>query len=75
MPKKMTKKEAKSIVGKTRPSDLLNMAKSLSLVTWQNTDDDWKRLEAAVVLLGKLAPVRARGLIRWRRQMGIAPGP
>ncbi len=75
MPKKMTKKEAKAILGKTRRSDLLNLAKSLSLVTWQNTDEDWKRLEAAVVLLGKLAPVRARGLIRWRRQMGIAPSP
>lgn len=74
MPKKMTKKEAKAIVGKQRRSDLLNMAKSLSLATWQNTDD-WKRLEAAVVLLGKEAPIRARGLIRWRRQMGIALRP
>ncbi len=29
------------------------------LVTWQNTDEDWKRLEAAVVLLGERAPLQS----------------
>jgi hypothetical protein len=69
--KRITKREAKAVVGKQRRTDLVNMAKALSLVTWQNTPEDWRRLEAAVVLLGDEAPPRARALIRLRRQMGI----
>ena len=42
----MTRKEARKIVGNQPKWALRNMARALQMMTWQNTADDWRRLEA-----------------------------
>ena len=44
-----------------------NMAVALSLMTWQNTEQDWLRLQAALVILAhkrKTARASKRALLR-----------
>jgi hypothetical protein len=56
----MTEEEARQIVGEhTADDELRVIAAALSTRPAQNTDDDWKRLEAACLLLGRLAPPEA----------------
>lgn len=46
--------EAKKIVGNQPTYALKNMVKALQMLTYLNTAEDWKRLEAAkIVLKGK----------------------
>lgn len=48
--------EAKKIVGNQPTYALKNMVKALQMLTFLNTPEDWKRLEAAkIVLKGKKA--------------------
>lgn len=63
----MTLEQARKIVGRQADVFLQNMAVALSLMTWRNTDDDWQRLEAAVVVLGRKCPRRARQALKARR--------
>lgn len=60
----MTKDEARKIVGNQPTWAVQNMAMALSLMSWQNTPDDWRRMEAAVVSLGAKAPKRAREVLK-----------
>lgn len=47
----MTLEEAKSIVGNQPTWALKNMIKALNLFPRLNTSEDWKRLEAAKIVL------------------------
>ena len=47
----MTIEEAKKIVGNQPRWALKNMVKALSMLTWMNTPEDKKRLEAGKLLL------------------------
>jgi hypothetical protein len=49
----MTIEEAKKIVGNQPRWALKNMVKALSMLTWMNTPEDEKRLEAGKLLLKK----------------------
>jgi len=49
----MTLEEARKIVGNTPTYALRNMVKALKLHQWLNTEDDWKRLKAAQLILRK----------------------
>jgi len=49
--KQVTLDEAKSIVGNQPTWALKNMVKALSMMTWRNTGEDEKRLEAAKVII------------------------
>ena len=49
----MTIEEAKKIVGNQPRWALKNMVKALSMLTWMNTPEDEKRLEAVKLLLKK----------------------
>lgn len=42
----MTRKEAKKLLGNQAPWALRNMAKALQMMPWENTAEEWKRLEA-----------------------------
>jgi len=53
----MTEEEARQIVGEhTTDDELRVIAVALSIRPAENTDEDWKRLEAACLLMGHLAP-------------------
>ena len=43
---------ARRVIGNANACNpyLSNMIKALSLMTWDNTVDDWKRLEAAIIV-------------------------
>ena len=56
----MTIEEAHRLIGQQPGTCVRNMAIALTLLTWRNTPDDWQRLEAACVVLGRKAPKRAR---------------
>ena len=56
----MTHDQARKLVGNQPETCVRNMALALSLLTWRNTADDWQRLEAACLVLGRKAPKRAR---------------
>ena len=47
----MTIEEARKIVGRQPLFALKNMVKALKMCQWMNTEDDWKRLEAAQLIL------------------------
>ena len=55
----MTEEEAGQIVGEHTTDELRVIAAALSIRQAENTDQDWKRLEAACLLLGHLAPAEA----------------
>ncbi len=56
----MTEEEARQIVGEpTTDEELRVIAAALSVRPAENTDEDWKRLEAACLLLGHLTPPEA----------------
>jgi len=56
----MTEEEARQIAGEhTTDDELRVIAAALAARPAENTDDDWKRLEAACLLLGRLAPPEA----------------
>jgi len=55
----MTEEEARQIVGSHTTDELRAIAAALSIRPAENTDEGWKRLEAACLLLGYLAPVGA----------------
>jgi hypothetical protein len=70
----MTKDEARKLVGRAPKWILANMAFALSLHPWLNDENDWRRLEAAVVVLGKRAPERAVDILngyKARRAFGL----
>lgn len=46
----MTRNEAKKIVGNQPKWALSNMAKALSMMPWENTPEEWKRVTALRVL-------------------------
>lgn len=60
----MTKEEAARLVGRQPKTCLKNMALALSLYSWNNTPEEWTRLEAAIVHLGRSAPPRARAVLK-----------
>jgi hypothetical protein len=62
----MTKTEAQCLVGNKSHFAIYNMAKELSSKFWRNTDEDWRRLEAAVMVLGRNAPECARIVLKAR---------
>jgi len=47
----MTLEQARKIVGNTPTYALRNMVKALKMHQWLNTEDDWKRLKAAQLIL------------------------
>ena len=49
----MTNSEAKKIIGNSPKYAVRNMAYALQMCPWLNTDDDKRRLEAALIFLGK----------------------
>ena len=55
----MTEEEARQIVGEHTTDELRFIAAALSIRQAENNDEDWKRLEAACLLLGRLAPPEA----------------
>jgi hypothetical protein len=59
----MTPSEARQIIGNQPEWAVRNMAFALTLHSWNNSPDDWQRLEAAVIVLGRKAPKRAR--VNW----------
>lgn len=51
-------------------------ALALSMHTWNNTPDDWARLEEAVTRLGASAPKAAKAaLASYRHSMSKLPNP
>lgn len=60
----MTRDEARRIVGNQPEQCIKNMAMALSLHSWSNTREDWRRLHAACVVLGRKAPRRALSALR-----------
>ena len=61
----MTEEEARQIVGEhTTDDELRVMAAALSIRPAESTDEDWKRLEAACLLLGHLAPPEAVAVLK-----------
>lgn len=59
----MTEEDALKIVGRRPHSELRKMALALSLHSWNNSTDEWRRLEAAVVMLGRRAPEAAKAVL------------
>ena len=59
----MTQQEAKRIVGNQASVFVRNMAVALSFHSWANTPEEWQRLEAACVVLGRSAPRIARNAL------------
>ena len=49
----MTKEEAKKIIGNNPNWAVRNMAKALQMARWDNTAEENRRLEAALIFLGK----------------------
>lgn len=47
----MTTKEAWSIIGNQPKWAIRNMVQALKLMTWRNTNEEWRRLEAAKICL------------------------
>jgi hypothetical protein len=61
----MTEEEARQIVGShATDNELRVIAAALSIRAADNTDEDWKRLEAACLLLGEPAPSRAVAVLK-----------
>lgn len=48
----MTRKEARAIIGNQPKWAVRNMRRALEMMTYRNTPDDWKRLEACYTLAG-----------------------
>jgi hypothetical protein len=46
----MTFDEATKLVGNQPTTCVANMALALSLHTWSNAQDDWRRLDAAIIV-------------------------
>ena len=53
LPLLKTLEEARAVVGNQPRTCIRNMAVSLSLHTHSNTAEDWRRLEAALMVLAK----------------------
>lgn len=66
----MTREDAEKLVGRQPHVALKNMALALTLGAWQNTPEDWKRLEASVIVLGAAAPKRARQFLKRHKEGG-----
>lgn len=64
----MTKDEAKNIIGNQPEFAVKNMALALSMMSRLNTPDDWRRMEAAVMVLGRSAPRRAREVLNYHKE-------
>ena len=47
----MTTKEAWNIIGNQPKWAIKNMVQALQLMTWKNTNEEWRRLEAAKICL------------------------
>jgi transcriptional regulator with XRE-family HTH domain len=61
----MTEEEARQIVGEhTTDDEMPVIAAALSIRPAENTDEDWKRLEAACLLLGHLTPPEALAALK-----------
>jgi len=69
----MTPKQAQAIIGNPARVFVVNMAHALALHSWNNSEDDWKRLEAACVVLGNRAPARSRVILEAHKASGARP--
>lgn len=67
--KPMSRDRARELVGCQPRECLKAMALALCLHSYRNTADDWQRLEAAVVLLGRGAPALAKFVALCRREL------
>ena len=65
----MTAEEARQIVGAQATDELRAIAARLAIRPADNTDEDWKRLEAACLLLGELAPSRTRAMLKAHKSL------
>ena len=65
----MTEEEARQIVGAYPTDELRAIAAALAIRPSDNTDEDWKRLEAACLLLGELAPSRALAMLKAHKSL------
>ena len=65
----MNEEEARQIVGANATDELRAMAVRLAIRPADNTDEDWKRLEAACLLLGELAPSRTRATLKAHKSL------
>lgn len=65
----MTLGEARRLIGQQPETCVRNMAIALTLLTWRNTADDWRRLEAACLVLGRKAPKRSRDCLANRARL------
>lgn len=59
----MTMEEAHRIVGPSPTWATRNMAVALSIHSWGNSPAEWRRLEAACVILGRAAPARSVSIL------------
>jgi len=65
----MTEEEARQIVGEHTTDELRALAAVLAVLPAANTDEEWKRLEAACLLLGELAPSRALAMLKAHKNL------
>lgn len=72
----MAKAKAKPVTSRRGNKELQAQAVALSLHSWNNTVDDWARLEQAVTQLGASAPAAAkRALESRKRSMRLLANP
>jgi hypothetical protein len=64
----MKRSEAERIIGNQPRWVVRNMAQALCFHAWRNTSEEWRRLEAATLMLGKGAPKAARKILKARRE-------
>ena len=66
----MTEEEARQILGERTTDDELHvMAAALSIRPAKITNEDWKRLKAACLLLGHLAPAEAVRVLKAHKRL------
>jgi hypothetical protein len=65
----MTEEEAKQICGAQTTDELRAIAVALSIRPAENTNEDWKRLEAACLLLGRRAPAEAVAALKAHKRL------
>lgn len=69
-------KKPQAVVSRRGNAELRAQAIALSLHSWNNTVEDWRRLEDCVNALGAAAPQDARRLVESRkRSMRVLANP
>ncbi|WP_316235080.1 MULTISPECIES: hypothetical protein [unclassified Bradyrhizobium] len=65
-----------AVVNRRGNKELQAQCLALTLHSWNNSREDWQRLEAAVTQLGAAAPARAKAaLASYQRSMRVLANP